>query len=83
MFRVPRNKNKRNRGEETRKRKGKLEEGMKGTKATTTRPIINSEVCAECSSGEGEVEEWIGCESCLNWYHMLCAGDPNLVDMEF
>ena len=37
----------------------------------------SSDMCIECETyydmDEGE-EDWVECEGCFNWYHILCAG---------
>ena len=49
--------------------------------------------CVECGgnydSSDSECEEWLGCDSCDNWLHLLCTSlDPflsssDLKDIEF
>ncbi|KAH3774381.1 hypothetical protein DPMN_175763 [Dreissena polymorpha] len=41
-------------------------------------------ICDTLKRNDGDPDEWISCESCCNWWHVVCAGYTNAdIDDEF
>lgn len=73
--------------EKKKKRKEETERGKKEKAAkngdTVTVDNIDVNICAECEGDyDHEPEEWVGCNFCPQWYHIVCTALEGFTDDE-